>query len=102
METKKKRSSNGESKNAIYDFTKVTVENVIGETEELDIARIVGNIYYNNTPDIGQMDKAREIFHKGKTEFTPDECRYFERIMVSCETLPAPIKVAIQEMFKGE
>ncbi|MDH6357246.1 hypothetical protein [Parabacteroides sp. PF5-9] len=105
METKKRKGSdNGGSKkeNAIYDFTKLKVENVNGETEALDVARIVGNIYYNNTPDIGQMDKAREIFHKGKTELTPEECQYFERAILQSEMLPAPIKVAIQKMFKEE
>lgn len=101
MATRKKVEEKKVSAGIVYDFTKVTHKNIMDQTEDLDLSKIVANLYYNITPDIGQMDKAREIFHTGKTEFTKDECRLFERAIVSSE-LPAVVKEAIQNMFKED
>lgn len=101
MATKKTVTEKKSSDSAVYDFTKVMHKNIIDKTDQLDISKIVGNLYYNTTPDIGQMDKAREIYWKGKTEFTKDECRLFEQVILSSE-LPAVIKEAVKKMFKED
>lgn len=101
MATKKTVTEEGKPKARVYDFTKIPLKNIIDKEEEQDLSKVVGNCYYNSTADIGQMDKAREIYHKGKTEFTEEERSLFEQHILKSE-LPGVIKLGIQEFFGKE
>lgn len=88
-----------ETKKNIYDFTKIAVEDVEGNTDSLDISKIVGNVLYSSTPDIGAMDKAREIYHKGKTELSSEEAGYYLKLIMDSPAIVGPLKVALNNLL---
>lgn len=51
------------------DFRKIEVEiNIDGTTEQINVCKELGNAIYQNTPDLGELDFAREIYHSGEVE----------------------------------
>ncbi len=82
------------------DFRKVTVEYRIDERREMDIRHGVGNAIHQNTADIGLMDFARTIYHStGPVEIPGEYHRYMQAIIGGCETLIAPVKVAVLSLL---
>ena len=65
------------------DFRRIPVETLDGETQEKDIARLMGNAIRNNTADIGEDDLARDIYRNGLVDLDPQQAaavrRYAER-----------------------
>ena len=53
------------------DFRKILVEDVTGKNSTLDISKELGNAIYKNTPDLGELDFAQELYKKG--EYSIDE-----------------------------
>lgn len=89
-------------KSKIYDFTKVLIEDVEGNKDALDLSKIVGNVLYSSTPDIGAMDKAREIYHKGKTELTNHEAAYYLNLIKESPAIVGPFKIGLEGLLKEE
>lgn len=90
-----------ECETKIFDFTNVTIQNIKGDNETHDISQLIGNVLYNSCPDIGAMDSAREIYHKGKTQLSKQEAQYFARIIMESPALAAPLKIAVQNIFNN-
>lgn len=84
----------------IYDFKSVAIVDVDDSSTKHDVSKIVGNVLYGSTPDIAAMDKAREIYHKGKTELTQEEAKYYLNLIMESHAITAPLKVALQEVLK--
>lgn len=89
-----------EPKNKVYDFTKVQVIEVDKTITVANISKIVGNVLYCSTPDIAAMDKAREIYHKGKAELSPKEAAYYLEIIMNSPAIVGPFKIALQNLLK--
>lgn len=89
-----------ESKNQIYDFEKVLVEDVEEKKSPIDLSKIVGNVLYSSTPDIGAMEKAREIYFKKKVELSPQEASYYLNLIMESPAIVAPFKIGLEEVLK--
>lgn len=64
------------------DFRKIEVQNSIDEAPvETDIRKGLGNAIYRNTPDLGELDFAREIYHDGEVEITPERAEIIRKYM---------------------
>jgi len=50
------------------DFRKIKVKDIEGKESNLDISKTLGNVIYNNTPDLGELDFAQELYKKGEVE----------------------------------
>lgn len=51
------------------DFRKIEVEiNIDGTTDQVNICKELGNAIHQNTPDLGEFDFARELYHNGEVE----------------------------------
>lgn len=50
------------------DFRKISVEDVTGKNSTLDISKELGNAIYRNTPDLGELDFAQELYKKGEVD----------------------------------
>lgn len=50
------------------DFTKVKVESVSGEKEEVDMSKGIGNTIYQQTKELEEVELARDIFRNGTAE----------------------------------
>ena len=82
------------------DFTKLPVEYRIDERKEMDVRHGVGNAIHQNTADIGLMDFARVIYHSTGPVEIPEGYRQHVRLIIErCETLIAPVKVAILSLL---
>ncbi|WP_337941929.1 hypothetical protein [Parabacteroides sp.] len=84
----------------VFDFTKLEVLNIRNEVETVDYSEYLGNVIYNTTPDLGALDKAREIFHTGKTELTLMEMNYFQSLFQESKAVPAALKITLQDFLK--
>lgn len=51
---------------------------------------------------MGAMDSAREIYHTGKTQLSPEETHCFARLILSSPALASPIKIAVQSIFTNK
>ena len=84
------------------DFTKLPVEYRIDERKEMDVRHGVGNAIHQNTADIGLMDFARVIYHStGPVEIPEGYREHARAIIEGCETLIAPVKVAVLSLLNA-
>ena len=64
------------------DFRKIEVQNNIDEAPvETDICKVLGNTIHQNTPDIGELDFAREIYTNGEVEIDPARAEIIRKYM---------------------
>ena len=47
------------------DFTKIKVKDITGEIRELDLSKELGNVIFNITKDLGELEIARTIYQQG-------------------------------------
>lgn len=88
------------------DFSKMPVEFRIGEAEETDLRRSVGNALNRNTTDIGLADFARKIYYSdAPVEIPAAYVEEITRIIRHDRLLLAPTKLAVlkcvQETMKA-
>ena len=62
-------------------FKKITVIDLEGNKSTVDIAKELGNAIYKQTTDIGELDFAREIYHKGELELSIDQIAIVRKYM---------------------
>lgn len=64
------------------DFEKIEVETSIdGTTEQVSVCKELGNAIYQNTPDLGELDFAREIYHNGEVEIDQKRAEIIRKYM---------------------
>ncbi len=63
------------------DFRKITVQDVTGKDSALDISKELGNAIYKNTPDLGELDFAQELYKKGEVEMDEKKADIIRRYM---------------------
>lgn len=64
------------------DFRKIEVQNSIDEAPvKMDICKVLGNAIYQNTPDLGELDFASEIYHNGEVEIDPARAEIVRKYM---------------------
>jgi len=64
-------------------FKKIEVTDLDGNKSTLDISKELGNAIYKQTTDIGELDFAREIYHKGEIELSIDQIAIVHKYMDS-------------------
>lgn len=47
------------------DFTKIKVKDITGEIRELDLSKELGNVIFQTTKDLGELEIARAIYLQG-------------------------------------
>lgn len=77
------------------DFKAVPVQDIDGKTDTFDISQSIGNFLYHNTTDIGEMDLARKIYHKGVIELSDQEIAHMRYTITNSPDLFAKIRVAV-------
>lgn len=50
------------------DFRKIEVTDLEGNKSTSDISKELGNIIYNNTTDLGELEFAQEVYKHGEVE----------------------------------
>lgn len=64
-------------------FKKIEVTDLEGNKSTLDISKDLGNVIYKQTQDLGELDFAREIYHKGEIELSIDQIAIVRKYMNS-------------------
>ncbi len=62
-------------------FKKIEVTDLDGNKSTLDISKDLGNVIYKQTQDLGELDFAREIYHKGEIELSIDQIATVRKYM---------------------
>lgn len=76
------------------DFRKIIVKDIEGKETTMDIAKVMGNTIYNNTPDLGELEFAQEIYKKGEVEVTEERAAMVRKYMDAGQFF-AYVKVAV-------
>lgn len=63
------------------DFRKILVEDVTGKNSTLDISKELGNAIYKNTPDLGELDFAQELYKKGEVDVDENKAAIIRQYM---------------------
>ena len=61
------------------DFRKIEVSDIEGKKIILDVSKTLGNVIYNNTPDLGELDFAQELYKKGEVEVDEEKAEIIRR-----------------------
>lgn len=56
-------------------FKKIGVKDIEGKIVERDFSKEIGNSIFSTTKDIGELDLARDIYHKGDVELTKEQAQ---------------------------
>ncbi|MBD9177961.1 MAG: hypothetical protein EGP82_02095 [Odoribacter splanchnicus] len=75
------------------DFRKIEVTDIEGKKHPMDLSKALGNLLYENTGDIGEMDLAREIYYKGEVDLPTDIQSIIN--IISAAKIKAFLKVAL-------
>lgn len=62
-------------------FKKITVTDIDGNNSIVDVSKELGNAIYNHTQDIGELDFAREIYHKGEIDLSIEQIAIVRKYM---------------------
>lgn len=63
------------------DFRKITVQDVDGNKSTVDVSKELGNIIYKNTPDLGELEFAQEIYKSGEVDIDEARAEIIRRYM---------------------
>lgn len=53
-------------------FKNIQVKDIEGNNSTVDIAKMLGNVIYQKTADLGELELAREIYKNGEVELTQE------------------------------
>lgn len=63
------------------DFRKIKVSDIEGKETTMDISKEMGNTIYKNTPDLGELEFAQEIYKKGEVDVTEERAAIVRKYM---------------------
>lgn len=85
--------------NMQIDFRKIPVLKIDGTKEQTDLSKPVGNLIYDQTGDISEMDLAKKIYYEGEVDLSPEQLESI-RSIVSQTKIKAYIKISLLEALK--
>ena len=56
-------------------FAKIMVKDIEGKTAPRDFSKEIGNTIFSTTKDIGELDLARDIYHKGEVDLSKEQAQ---------------------------
>ena len=76
----------------IIDFREIQVRDIERNNSTIDISKILGNVIYQKTTDLGELELAQNIYKNGEIEVSKDqaECirKYVSTNFVAYVQLP--------------
>lgn len=83
------------------DFRKISVQQIDGTKKQMDLSKPVGNLIFELTGDIGEMDLARKVYYDGEIELFPQQLESI-RLIISQAQIKAYLKVSLLEALKTQ
>jgi len=78
------------------DFRKIEATDIEGNKSTFDVSKELGNTIYKNTPDLGELDFAQEIYKQGEVEVDESKAEIIRKYMEEGQFL-AFIKKSVYE-----
>ena len=63
------------------DFRKIEVTDIEGNKSTFDVSKELGNTIYKNTPDLGELDFAQEIYKQGEVEVDEEKAAIIRKYL---------------------
>ncbi|WP_278719457.1 hypothetical protein [Bacteroides caecimuris] len=83
------------------DFRKISVLKIDGTKEQMDLSKPVGNLIFEQTGDIGEMDLAKKIYYEGEVALQSQQLESI-RLIISQAQIKAYLKVPLLEALKTQ
>lgn len=83
------------------DFRKISVLQIDGTKKQMDLSKPVGNLIFEQTGDIGEMDIAKKIYYDGKIDLLPKQLESIS-LIISQAQIKAYLKIALLEALKTQ
>ena len=80
-------------------FKKFPVKNIEDKTEEVDIAKMIGNAIYLNAKDIADADLGHEIYHKGEVDVHEDR---YPALRAAFQNTTWPVRQALDALLAAK
>ena len=82
------------------DFRNIQVKDIEGNNSTVDIAKMLGNVIYQKTADLGELELAQQIYKNGEVELSTNQA---ERIKEYVRTnFVAVVQIAVNEALSVE
>lgn len=77
------------------DFRKIQLKDIEGGIVPLDMSKVLGNIIYQKTRDLGELELAQNIYKNGEVELTPEQAERIKEYVK--DNFAAIAQVAVNE-----
>lgn len=85
--------------NMKIDFRKIPVLQIDGTKELVDLSKPVGNLIFDQTGDISEMDLAKKIYYDGEVDLSSEQLDSIQSI-ISQTKIKAYLKVSLLDFLR--
>lgn len=78
------------------DFRKIEIEDINGNVSVIDLSKELGNLIYKNTPDLGELEFAQELYKNGEVDIDGAKAEIIRKYVNRSGVL-AFVKIAIEK-----
>jgi len=78
------------------DFRKIEIEDINGNVSVIDLSKELGNLIYKNTPDLGELEFAQELYKNGEVDIDGAKAEIIRKYVDRSGVL-AFVKIAIEK-----
>lgn len=77
------------------DFRKIEVADIEGNKSTIDVSKVLGNVIYQKTADLGELELAQNIYNNGEVELSPEQAESVKKYTSIC--FVAYVQMAVNE-----
>jgi len=79
------------------DFRNIQVKDIEGNNSTIDISKILGNVIYQKTTDLGELDLAQNIYKNGEIEVSREQAECIRKYVST--NFVAYVQLTINELL---
>lgn len=79
------------------DFRKIEVTDIEGNKSTIDVSKVLGNVIYQKTADLGELELAQNIYKNGEVELSPGQAESVKKYTSTC--FVAYVQMAVNKIL---
>lgn len=79
------------------DFREIQVRDIEGNNSTIDISKILGNVIYQKTTDLGELELAQNIYKNGEIEVSKEQAERIRKYVG--ENFVAYVQLPVNELL---
>lgn len=79
------------------DFRKIEVTDIEGNKSTIDVSKVLGNVIYQKTADLGELELAQNIYKNGEVELSPEQVKSVKKYTSTC--FVAYVQMAVNKVL---